>query len=115
MPVYCYRHGDVLIERLVPASQKPPLAVRIPGTKKYAKRSIGDEQGAIDSGKSTGWPMVSRSLYVGPKLVEKAKKEAAQAGIKVDFTPAGEPILKSPKHRRDYLRFRGVVDRDSFY
>ena len=62
------------------------------------------------------WPMVSDAVAVMPNQIQEAAEAARKHGVPTDFTPKGQPIFTSPRHRRDYCeRVRGVVDRNAGY
>jgi hypothetical protein len=54
------------------------------------------------------WPMVDDALAVHPSQIKDALAHAAKGGVKIDFTPQGQPIYESARHCKEYREMRGV-------
>jgi len=61
------------------------------------------------------WPMVSTAAGLHVDDVEYQMKQDAINGVKTEYDSDGDPILTSKKHRRDYMRSRGIHDRNAGY
>lgn len=68
----------------------------------------------FDAGDGSGliaWhnPIASDGLGVHPKQIPEAMEVAKRAGVPVEFTPSGEPIMRSSRQFRAYAKVRGMV------
>lgn len=78
-----------------------------------ARRPVVEE---FSANALVGWkPIVSDALGVHPHQVNEAREDAMKKGVPTDFTPTGEPILRSREHRKAYMRAYGFYDRDAGY
>lgn len=57
-------------------------------------------------------PHESEALGVHPDQVEEARESAKRRGVPTEFLPNGNPIMRSRKHQRDYLKAYGFINRD---
>jgi hypothetical protein len=63
-----------------------------------------------------GWkPIESDALGVHPSQINEAREDAIKKGVPTDFTPTGEPILRTREHRKKYMQAYGFYDRDAGY
>ena len=61
-------------------------------------------------------PLVSVGAGCHSSQVDEFRAHARGAGLTgVDFTPTGEAVFSSRGQRREYLKLRGLVDRDGGY
>lgn len=59
------------------------------------------------------WPIISDAMAVDPKNISKARELLRRAGVSTEYTPTGEPILRSARHRRDHAKVMGFYDRNA--
>jgi hypothetical protein len=69
----------------------------------------------MKSGENPGWPMVSTAAGVHPDEVPKMQEIDRKAGIKTQYTADGDPIFRSPGHRKKYLKTHKLIDRSGYY
>lgn len=63
----------------------------------------------------TGWPMVSEAMAVHPKQLELARKLDRDRGAPpTEYTPKGQPIFTSERHKRAFIKAHGVHDNNSY-
>lgn len=60
------------------------------------------------------WPARSESMAIEPEQIKEAMDRDRRCGVPTDYTKDGRPILRSEKHRRDYIRLRGFSDLKSY-
>jgi len=61
------------------------------------------------------WPIISDAMAVDPRNINKARAILQQAGVNTEFTPTGEPILRSAAHRKEHAQAMGFYDRNGGY
>lgn len=113
MPTYVYTTNDGENYEFVFSVGKAPKTKTVSCGKK-AYRNISAEHGEFKH-KPGLWPMKSWAIGVQPNQIPEAIDEAAKVGIKIDFSPEGDAIFTSAKHRKQYCEFRGVFDRNGGY
>jgi len=59
------------------------------------------------------WPFASYAAGVHHKQVPEMKKFDKKHEVPTDYTEDGDPIFKSPKHRRKYCEAHGLFDRNA--
>ncbi len=59
------------------------------------------------------WPMASYAAGVHPKQIPEMRKFDKKHHVPTDYTPDGDPILTSPKHRKKYCEAHGLYDRNA--
>lgn len=58
------------------------------------------------------YPFAADALGVHPSQVAEAQADSETRGVSTDFTESGEPIMRSPGHRRRYCEAYGIYDRN---
>ncbi len=61
------------------------------------------------------WPMESYAAGVEPCEIPEMMKIDAEHGVPTDYSSEGDPILRSPQHRKDYCRAHDLFDRNAGY
>jgi hypothetical protein len=64
---------------------------------------------------SQTYPMVSEAAAVHPDQVKGFTEFFQKDGCPTEFKPTGEVVFRSADHRRQHLKRRGLVDRNSYY
>ncbi len=59
-----------------------------------------------------GYPYESEVMAVDPEDIGTAQDILAKRGVQTDYTPTGEPIIRSPEHRRQHAKAMGFYDRN---
>ena len=59
------------------------------------------------------WPMASYAAGVNPKQIPEMREFDKEHGVPTDYTSEGDPIMKSPAHRRKYCEAHGLFDRNA--
>ena len=59
------------------------------------------------------WPFASYAAGVHHKQVPEMKRFDRKHEVPTDYTEDGDPIFKSPKHRRKYCEAHGLFDRNA--
>jgi hypothetical protein len=57
----------------------------------------------------------SWAMAVDPSDVPRAKETLARHGVETQYTPTGEPIIRSRSHRRAHAEALGFYDRNGGY
>lgn len=70
--------------------------------------------GAVERTYHTGtnWPYASNAAATDPENIPKEKEILKRHGVKTDYTPTGEPIFRSPAHRKAHCEVFGLYDRN---
>jgi hypothetical protein len=82
---------------------------------------VDDKSGALVNVATTRrkerakWPIISDAMAVNPEHIGKAKAALKEHGVKTDYTPTGEPILRSAAHRKAHAIAMGFYDRNGGY
>lgn len=113
MPTYAYEtpSGEI-IERYYRMGEAPDKILL--GKGRTAKRCY---QAEVRPRKNTegAWPMepcVASGVH--PDQAGDLRRYLADRGCKTEVTPQGDPVYRSPQHRKRALRLRGMHDRASF-
>lgn len=61
------------------------------------------------------WPLEDWALKVHTSQIPEARRLAAKAGVKIEFSKDGCPIYLSAAHRKEYAESRGAYDLDGGY
>ncbi len=62
------------------------------------------------------WPMVSNAAGVHPKQLGQLKRLLDRKGVRdTEHDSFGRPKFRTPQHRAEYLRARGLCDLDAGY
>lgn len=56
------------------------------------------------------WPHASWAMAVHPSQVKEYAEFDRKNGVPTEYNERGEPVLRSMKHRRKYMRLHGYVD-----
>lgn len=64
---------------------------------------------------SRGWPLECIASGVHADDAQKLRDEFNRLGVPTEVSQDGNPIYRSPEHRRRALKARGFVDRSSYY
>lgn len=84
--------------------------------KVFPPNKISDREAyAIRAGGDWAKPIHSDALAVHPDDRDKAIREAQERGVPTDFDSEGRPLLRSRKHRKDYMTAFGFFDRSGGY
>lgn len=59
------------------------------------------------------WPMVSYAAGVSPEQVPEMQKIDKENGVPTEYTPEGDPVFRSPQHRKKYCEAHGLYDRNA--
>ena len=59
------------------------------------------------------WPMASYAAGVNPKQIPEMRMFDAKHEVPTDYTEDGDPVFKSPGHRRKYCQAHGLFDRNA--
>ncbi|MBQ2628939.1 MAG: hypothetical protein IJG13_04605 [Kiritimatiellae bacterium] len=110
MAVYCFRHGNKVVERSFPISERPKF-ITIGGVRYY--RSIGDEGPGVPA--TAGWPLECVASGVAPSQAGELRKFYSDHGCPTEVTRDGNPVYRDAAHRRRALKLRGFHDRAAFY
>lgn len=111
MATYCYTNGDETIERDYPMGEAPK---RVRHQGRWYKKNIAATHSGTRSGEH-GWPMWSDFAGCHPSQKAEMERRSAEAGCPVRVNVLGQVELLNRKHRHDFLRFRGMFDRDAGY
>jgi hypothetical protein len=71
-----------------------------------------------DMGKQTHgdcWGYASYAAGVSPSEVPAMREVDRRAGVITDYSPDGDPIMRSRAHRKKYLAAHGLHDRNGGY
>ena len=60
----------------------------------------------------SNYPLLSDGAGVHPAQIESARESARKKGVSIDFTPDGQAIFTSARHRKEYCRLHGIHDKD---
>jgi len=118
-PVYCFRSyaDEESVEKVMTVAEYDALE-KTKGGNVYFDKKVWYRDYAMEQHggqMATCWPLKSDAAGVHPDQIPEAKKKAAEAGIRIDFTPDGRAILESAKHRKAYCEFRSLYDRNGGY
>ena len=83
----------------------------------FEKDKVPDTSDRVFIG-NNGWAtgLVNQGCGCHSSQVEEFREEARARGITgVDFDPTGRAVFSCRSARRDYLRMRGMFDRDAGY
>ena len=111
MPVYCYRRGRKVLQRVFSVSERP--ASIVVGGKTYT-RSPGDEWAGQSVPSHAGWPIECVASGVAPDQAGELRKYLASRGVPTEVTSDGNPVYRDAAHRRKALKARGIRDRASY-
>lgn len=109
MPIYCYRNGQDVLDKVFLAGHAPKVIYE---HGKAYERSFSDEHCGVSA--THGWPMECWASGVQPQDAQKLRDYFAKAGVPTEVTDRGNPIYRNPAHRRAALKCRGFRDNDSF-
>ena len=113
MPVYCYAtHDRSLTFEKIYEIGTAPRRLRRKGRIFYM--DIAAQMGHFVP-TVNNWPQVSWAAGVHPSQVEQAKQHARRNGMAIEFTPGGDAVFESRRHRSRYLKVIGMHDRDGGY
>lgn len=77
--------------------------------------SIPSPGGPTRNVAGAGWPMISEAAAINPEDVPREQARLKKRGIYTEYTPTGEPIFRSPSHRKAYCEAVGLYDRNGGY
>jgi len=78
-------------------------------------RRIDVEHGGYKHVECSNWPKKCEASAVHPSQVKAMEKRMAELGCETRFTPSGEAIYTSARHRTESLRLRGMYDKSGGY
>jgi len=114
MPTYCYHcpgcHGNVEVNK---SMSKALHTERCPECHAAMDRDLRAEQ--VGTPLPGNWPMTSTALGIHPDDVPDMMEFDKQMGVPTEYSPDGDPVLRDPKHRRDYSRAHDAYDRNAGY
>lgn len=71
---------------------------------------------AEDRRKKRAWPMKSLAMKVHSKKIAAALERDRRNGVPpTDYTPRGEPVWTSERHKRAYNKALGVHDNNAYF
>lgn len=81
------------------------------------KLRVAPSSGDGEAGASlVGWkPIHSEALAVHPKQIKEAEESAKRRGVPTEFNRMGQPVFRTRKHRKEYLKAYGYHDNDGGY
>ena len=59
------------------------------------------------------WPMESYAAGVHPKQIPEMRKFDKKHEVPTEYSPDGDPVFRSPTHRRKYCEAHGLFDRNA--
>jgi hypothetical protein len=59
---------------------------------------------------SAGWPRKSLAFGCLPRQIGDQKRQWAEQGVNVDYTPDGRAIVRDPGQQRDMMKVKGWSD-----
>jgi len=89
----------------------PPREINVEGV--IFKRSYRAEQAGVPATK--GWPIECVASGVHADDAQALRDEFDRVGVPTEVTADGDPVYRSPKHRREALKARGLFDRSAYY
>ena len=110
--IYCLEPGQ-LVEMQFPCGQAPDMVVT--DGCEPAIRSIADEHGGGMPSGGKGWPLKSDSAGVHPAQRQEAYEESVKLGAPTDFDRLGRAVFTDRQHRANYLKAKGMFDKDGGY
>lgn len=110
MPVYVYRNGDDVIEKVFSAKEEHPKFITV-GKRRFT-RSFSDERVGIPA--SSGWPMECVASGVHSSQAGELREFFRKNGCPTEVTAEGNPVYRSAAHRRKALKLRGFKDKSSY-
>jgi len=113
---YCYRCTNPDCDcdfSLVRPSAERNAPVACPEGACAAKRNIVAERTSLSTSK--GWPLISEAAGVHPLDVADARAQAKRDGVPTEFTPDGRVVFRNRRHRKQYLKTVGLVDKQGGY
>lgn len=111
MPTYCYRSGRHVIERVYSVRERPET-VEFKG--RVYRRDRAAEMSGIGFPASRGWPFECAASGVAPSQADELRRFYVERGVPTEVTEDGNPVYRSPAHRRKALKARGMHDNDSY-
>lgn len=116
MPYYiyeCKKHGN--FEHFSSVNTMK-MKRKCPKCRLMGRRNIVAEQRATSSiAKPSCWPLISDAFAVNPNQIRKQQAALAAKGVQCDFTPEGQAIFTSRKHRKMVCEAGGLFDRNGGY
>lgn len=61
------------------------------------------------------WPMVSAMAGINPSQIDEFRKFDKQKGVPTEYTPDGDVVFRSRRHRKEYCEAHGLYDRNGGY
>lgn len=110
MPYYCYSTDTEIVERFFRMGEAPASILLDCGC--VAHRDFSAEHRPRRAG--AGWPMECIASGVNAAQAGELREFFAKSGIPTEVSADGNPIYRSPEHRRKALKLRGFVDRSSY-
>ena len=110
MPTYCYSNSDGVIVEQFHKMGDAPAEIVIDG--EVCKRDFQAEQVGVPA--RSGWPLTCYASGVHADDAQKLRDHFTEIGVPTEVTINGDPVYKSPSHRRKALAARGFYDKDSF-
>ena len=83
--------------------------------KKWCKDNSVKIEGVKGVRLSATWPMTSIAAGVSAEQRQEAIDTSIAMGVPTDFNADGDAVFRSPGHKREYLRARGLYDRNAGY
>ncbi len=113
MPLYCYRHGDLVVQKYFHIC-RPPKTLTVAGTRFH--RSMADEGRGPIAADANPWskPVRGTSVGVAANQVEKQRELHSDliASHDMEFLDDGDPMFYTPRGKREYLKRIGYHDLD---
>lgn len=114
MPIYCFKCPACGKTKEV---ARPPADCNLPELCDkdglVMQRDFRAEQGVPHFAGT--WPMTSYAAGICPDEIPKFRKFDKEKGVQTEYTPDGDPIFTSAKHRRKYCEAHGLYDRNGGY
>lgn len=114
IPTYCYstEDGTEVHDRIFRMGEAPEQITLDDG--RVAKRSFQAENSPRKA-RGEGWPMEPCvASGVNAAQAPELRKFLEDRGCSTEVTGNGDPIYRSPSHRKQALKLRGLFDRASF-
>ena len=86
---------------------------RVVTQEEFMKGAKGLLDGAPYVSPSSCWPMTSWAAGVHPAQVDEVRRQSVDLGVPTDFTPDGDAIFTSRRHRKKYCEAVGLFDRNA--
>jgi len=113
MPVYCYKcpvcGKTAEVNKPMSECGSPELC---PQDSFVMNRDLQAEHGGRRHCAGT-WPMASYAAGISPDEIAEFRKLDRANGVPTEYTPDGDPVFTSARHRREYCQAHGLYDRNA--